>query len=260
MNAPVTPQNSGLAIASLVLGIIGMLVCGVGVLLGIPAVICGHMALPKIKRSGGAVTGSGMAIAGLVTGYVAIVFSLLLLPAILLPAISNALQTGKMTGTLNNGKQIFTAQFARSLDGVVTGKDSGWPKAVEFPTSTAFFTNLVGSGALKVDYSFFAASGITPYKGTDGNLFKAENNAWCVVADVGDQDPDQTPLLFTRNLRINSLAEAQPNRRVELSDDPPFGRRGVVVVYKGGAAILFRPEQLTSNFNLVGATNRVLRP
>lgn len=62
---PVRPAPSGLCIASLVLGILGL--CN-GVT-GIPAVICGHIGLSKVKRSGGAVGGRGMGIAGLVMGY-----------------------------------------------------------------------------------------------------------------------------------------------------------------------------------------------
>ena len=64
----VTP-TSGLAVTSLILGIIGF--CG-----GITAVvgvILGHLGLSKINRSAGTLGGRGFAIAGLVLGYLAIV-------------------------------------------------------------------------------------------------------------------------------------------------------------------------------------------
>jgi len=61
------PKTSALAIWSLVLGILSPLCCVC--FTGIPAVICGHMTLSKIRYSGGALTGRNMAIAGLVTGY-----------------------------------------------------------------------------------------------------------------------------------------------------------------------------------------------
>ncbi len=63
------PRTSSLAIRSLVLGILSFLCAG---LTGIPGVICGHLALGRIKRSGGTETGSGLAIAGLATGYLGI--------------------------------------------------------------------------------------------------------------------------------------------------------------------------------------------
>lgn len=58
-------RTSGMAIASLVLGIVW-----VYWITSVLAVIFGHVALGEIKRSGGTVGGRGMAIAGLVLGYV----------------------------------------------------------------------------------------------------------------------------------------------------------------------------------------------
>jgi hypothetical protein len=59
----VLPRTSGLAVASLVLGILCL--CGVGSLL---ATIFGAVALGQIAHSNGRLTGKGMAIAGLVLG------------------------------------------------------------------------------------------------------------------------------------------------------------------------------------------------
>jgi hypothetical protein len=63
--APAAGGSNGLAVASLVCGIASFLF---GCLSGLPAVICGHLALSRLK-SGRATTGRGMAIAGLVMGY-----------------------------------------------------------------------------------------------------------------------------------------------------------------------------------------------
>jgi hypothetical protein len=72
---PVAPQpqahaSNGLAIASLVLGIIGFLTgfFGIGILLGLVAVVLGIISL--VKHHGG----KGMAIAGLILGAIAFVF------------------------------------------------------------------------------------------------------------------------------------------------------------------------------------------
>jgi hypothetical protein len=62
-----TPQNSNLAIASLVCGV--LFLCAPA---SIAAVILGHLALRDIKRSAGRISGNGMAIAGLVMGYLGI--------------------------------------------------------------------------------------------------------------------------------------------------------------------------------------------
>jgi hypothetical protein len=66
-------KTSGLAIAALVCGILTFLGCSL--LAALPAVICGHLALSRLK-SGRATAGRGLAIAGLILGYVGIVASI----------------------------------------------------------------------------------------------------------------------------------------------------------------------------------------
>ncbi len=66
--APMTPiaqKTNGLAIASMVLGIVWIYWIG-----SILAIVFGHVALSQIKKSGGTQGGRGMAIAGLVLGYI----------------------------------------------------------------------------------------------------------------------------------------------------------------------------------------------
>lgn len=63
------PATSGLAIGSLICGILGFFTLGVTGFIG---VILGHIGLSKIKKSSGAIGGSGLAIAGLVTSYIGI--------------------------------------------------------------------------------------------------------------------------------------------------------------------------------------------
>ncbi|GII02489.1 DUF4190 domain-containing protein [Planobispora takensis] len=62
--APQPRPNNGMAIATLVMGIAGLFVCGVTSLVGI---VLGHVSLGQIKRTGE--EGRSMAIAGLVLSY-----------------------------------------------------------------------------------------------------------------------------------------------------------------------------------------------
>lgn len=81
MNAPIR-QTSTLAVVSLVFGILGWtLLPFIGSLV---AVVCGHMARGEIRRSQGALEGDGMAVAGLVLGYIVIGLSLLAVLAAIL--------------------------------------------------------------------------------------------------------------------------------------------------------------------------------
>ena len=73
---PLAPATEPLAIWSFVMSLCGLLCCGL--LLGIPAVICGHLALSNI-RSKPYLQGKGFAIAGLIIGYISIAFWILYL-------------------------------------------------------------------------------------------------------------------------------------------------------------------------------------
>ncbi len=69
MNTSV-PQTSTLAIISLVLGILGWVMLPVVAPIG--AIITGHLARAEIKRSQGQISGDGLAVGGLVLGYIQI--------------------------------------------------------------------------------------------------------------------------------------------------------------------------------------------
>ena len=61
------PPTSGLAVASLICGLLGFVLI---FLTGIPAIIMGHMALSRVKASQGTLGGGGMALAGTILGYI----------------------------------------------------------------------------------------------------------------------------------------------------------------------------------------------
>lgn len=75
--APGSAPTNQKAIWALVLGIVGLLCCGI--FTAIPALIVGIMANKEIGASGGYQAGRGMAIAGIVLGIVGIILSLLLI-------------------------------------------------------------------------------------------------------------------------------------------------------------------------------------
>ena len=61
-------RTSSTAVASLVFGILSLSI--LPLVASIPAVILGHIARREIRTSGGAITGDGMALAGLIIGYI----------------------------------------------------------------------------------------------------------------------------------------------------------------------------------------------
>jgi len=75
------PPTNGMAVASMVLGIVGLFLFPLFMIPNILAVIFGFVALNQIKRvPPNTIGGRGMAIAGLVMGFVGIALFLLLIP------------------------------------------------------------------------------------------------------------------------------------------------------------------------------------
>lgn len=117
--APYQPrQNSGLALASMICGILGFFTLG---LTGLPAIITGHMAISAIRRSGETLGGRGMAIAGLITGYFSFfvigIVAVAAVAGLAAPVILKQRQAADRVQVINNLKQMhltfieFEAQY-----------------------------------------------------------------------------------------------------------------------------------------------------
>jgi len=105
-------NTSGLAITSLVLGILGFFTCGITAFVGL---ILGIVAMNRVKKSNGTLDGFGVALAGTI---VSAVF-LLMIPvgaAMLLPALAKAKQRALTINCVNNMKQLALAARIYSSD------------------------------------------------------------------------------------------------------------------------------------------------
>lgn len=102
------PKTSGLAVTSLVLGVLGMFTCGLTALFGL---ILGIIAMVKVRNSGGKLGGNGLALAGVI---VSAIFLLMIpvfgmLGGMLLPALAAAKQKAQDINCVNNEKQLALA-------------------------------------------------------------------------------------------------------------------------------------------------------
>ena len=109
--SPATPaaptKTSGLAIASLVLGILS---CPFLILAGIPGIVCGIMGLNRIARSertpgGPRLTGQGLAIAGLILSSLTTLAVPVML-GLLLPAVQAARESARRSMCSNNLRML----------------------------------------------------------------------------------------------------------------------------------------------------------
>ncbi len=194
-----------------------------------------------------------------------------ILAAILVPAVQNALFQGRLTTVVNNGRNVYVSLFARSLENPLDPTPA-WPMMKgtrnddlrRFNTSTEFFEWVIEAGVMNVDFSFFAAPGMTAEKSQNANAFDHDNNAWSVAIGVDDSMKDGAPVLFTSNIRVKSGASqlSRLNQDVHLSSaKKPFGDKGGVVVLNGGSAFTVKKDTISSNtFNSIGATNNCLYP
>jgi prepilin-type processing-associated H-X9-DG protein len=113
----VSPRNSTLAVISFIMGLL-CLTCILWPLLGLPAIICGIIALVKISGSNGSLKGKGYAITGIVIPAVMTVFVpiLAMLAAIAFPAFSQAISSQQNLMCANNERQLVLALITYAED------------------------------------------------------------------------------------------------------------------------------------------------
>lgn len=96
------PKTSGLAIASLVVGIISFLTFGITSIIGL---VMGIIALAQINRNKESKAGLGLAIAGVVTSGAAMIL-ILPMAAIMFPVFAKAREQARTAWCLSNVKQL----------------------------------------------------------------------------------------------------------------------------------------------------------
>ena len=107
-----TAKTSGLAVASLVLGILGMFSFGLTAIVGL---VLGIIALVQINKSKGQLSGLGLAIAGVVVS--GIMFLMLpIMAAMLLPALARAKTNAQTVQCVNHVKQLNLALIMYATD------------------------------------------------------------------------------------------------------------------------------------------------
>ena len=103
------PETSGMAVASLVSGLFLFFFP-----MSIVAIVLGHLSLSQIRKSAGRLKGEGLAIAGLVLGYVGVaaIPAILIIAAIAIPNLLRARMAANESSAVSAIRTINTAEVA----------------------------------------------------------------------------------------------------------------------------------------------------
>jgi prepilin-type N-terminal cleavage/methylation domain-containing protein len=166
-----------------------------------------------------------------------------ILAALAVPALTSALAKAQMSGTMNNGRQLYLAQFQMANDGAATSDSTlQWPGdyATAFADLNAYSNYLIAKGYLKAgDFlklltapgSAFAANVTT---GTPDTITFTAGTAGLKVYPVKDADPSNAIFCATHNYTYNNALAA---------GNVPYGTKGFIVIQKGGNGAVFKEGQ-----------------
>ena len=172
-----------------------------------------------------------------------------ILAALAVPALTSALAKAQMTGTMNNARQTYLAQFSMANDGAATGASGlAWPGDLitgnYLPPGSTLVTYaniLVANGYLRASdaIKLFNAPGAsftaTVNAGPPESLSGPGGIASLKVYPVLDSDVANAIFCVSHNYDYDSaLPGAQPN---------PYGSKGFITIKKGGDAAVFRSGQ-----------------
>ena len=105
---PQRQTRNGMAVASLVLGIISIPTLGLLGVGAITAIVLGSIVLNRIKKEPATYSGKGMAIAGIITSAVSLFFGIM--AAVIMPLLLKGLQTGRESAAIQTLRTIHRTQ------------------------------------------------------------------------------------------------------------------------------------------------------
>ena len=151
-------KTSGLAITSLVLGILGFFSCGLTALFGL---VFGIIALIKVKGSGGTLKGDGIALAGIIVSAIVPFLMIPIFAAMLLPALAAAKQRAQTINCVINEKALAQAVLMYANNHTNQFPPAAtWCDAIKTyagDSDRVFKCPAAATGASRCDYGFNAA-------------------------------------------------------------------------------------------------------
>ncbi|MHC4460681.1 MAG: DUF4190 domain-containing protein [Planctomycetota bacterium] len=185
-------STSGLAIASLVFSLVGPIGC-------IPAIICGHLALGKVKKEP-AVQGRGLALAGTIIGYIVLgVFIVLMTPIFLFWGLRAESQQAMREDAISNLESIrkeiaitelksfpldstegVIAQSGVAIDKQISSDGNG---SLRITATKPTVIRLFETGDIDIENARLIYRARLRTKDVEGRVYL---EMWCHFAEVGD--------------------------------------------------------------------------
>ena len=173
-----------------------------------------------------------------------------ILAALAVPALTSALAKAQLTGTLNNGRQLYLAQFSMANDGAATGDPLlAWCGDQNGGTGAAsleaFVNSVVSPGYLRAGdiqklLSAPSANLTLTVNGTPPESVGFTGGTSALkVYQVKDVDTSNTIFAATHNYIYDTAM---------VSTDVPYGIKGFVVIHKGGDAAVFKSGQAQEGY------------
>jgi type IV pilus assembly protein PilA len=139
------PKTSGKAIVSLVCGVFFLLLPA-----SILAIVFGHLSYSEIRKSAGRLKGQGLAIAGLILGYLGIAFiPILIIAAIAIPNLLRARLAANESSAVGTVRTLAVAEITYAS----AHPEAGFTCSLSDLAAAGYIDNLLASGR-KNGYSF----------------------------------------------------------------------------------------------------------
>jgi hypothetical protein len=208
-------KTSGKAVASLVLGICGILTCGLSAIVGL---VLGITSLSAIRKSQGWLKGTGLAIAGIAVSGM-ILLTMLIMIAMILPLIGVGRSPFKWAKSIRNIRMICLATNLYCDD-----NEGSFPPAENWPDA---LNPYIGNEKILV----------SPFAPEAGRAWAMNKNLdGRKIQDI--KQPDRTVLIFES--RFNS----PPAGDSELLPENPRVKIGYIIGFVDGHTDLVRPDEL----------------
>jgi prepilin-type N-terminal cleavage/methylation domain-containing protein len=173
-----------------------------------------------------------------------------ILAALAVPALTSALSKAQMTGTMNNARQTYLAQFSMSNDGAATGASGlAWPGDLAAGGYLPAGSNLVTYANILVANGYLRA-------GDAIKLFNAPGASFGAGVAAGPPEQLIAPFTGIASLKVYPVLDSDVTTAIFCvsgnydydsvlpgAQPVPYGAKGFITIKKGGDAAVFRSGQ-----------------